>query len=112
MVSLNTGLAVQATVESFTERSSDAAAYAAGLAPEPDVDVFTDEGDAVPASLPRSAIAATVAGSVDVPSQAEAALPQYMSMAGGLCQTSPVDLPQGVRPLSRMIVPLPSREDD
>ena len=33
MVSSYTGLAVQSIVDSFTERSSDSAAYAAGLAP-------------------------------------------------------------------------------
>ena len=48
---------------------------------------------------------------MDVAALAEAAPPQYISVAGGLCQTPPVDLPQGVRPLSRMKVPFPSRED-
>ena len=51
-----------------------------------------------------------MADSVDVAAMAEAALAQYISVAGGLFKTPPGDLPQGVRPLSRTIVPFPSRE--
>ena len=60
--------------------------YAAGLAAEPAVDDYDDEGDAEPASPPPNARAATVADPVDVAAQAEAALPQYTSVARGLCQ--------------------------
>ena len=84
LVSSNTGLEVQSTVDSFIERSSDAAAYAAGLALEQEVDDFIVEGDAVPASPPLSARAATVADSVDVAALAEAALPPCISVAGSL----------------------------
>ena len=49
MVSSNMGMDEQSTVDSFTKRSSDAAAYAAGLAQEPQVDDFTDEGNDVTA---------------------------------------------------------------
>ena len=87
MVSLNTGLPIQSTVDSFTEPSCDAVAYAPGLARGLEVDDFSDEGDAVSTSFPRSARAATFAGSVDVAALAEAALPQYINMVGGLCQT-------------------------
>ena len=52
MVSSYTGLEVQSAVDSFTERASDAAAYAAGLVPESEVDDFTDEGDTVLATPP------------------------------------------------------------
>ena len=58
--------------------------YAAVLAPEPEVDDFNDEGDAVPASPPLSTIEATVADSVDVAALAEAALPPCISVAGSL----------------------------
>ena len=111
IVSSYTGLEVQSTIDSFTERTSDAAAYAAGIVPKSGVDDFTDEGDAVPASPPPSARAATVADSVAVAALAEAALPHYISVVGGLCQTPPVDPPQGVRPLSRATIPFPSWED-
>ena len=85
MVRSNTGLEVQSTVDSFKKPSSDAAAYAVGLAAKPEVDDFTDEWDAVQTSPPLSAKAATVADSVDRTALAEAALPQYMSVARGLC---------------------------
>ena len=52
-----------------------------------------------------------MADSLDVAALAKAALPQYISVAGSLCQIPPVDLPQGVRPLSHTTVPFPSRED-
>ena len=55
LVSSYTGFEVQSAVDSLTERASDAAAYAAGLAQEPEVDDFTDEGDAIPASPPLRA---------------------------------------------------------
>ena len=48
---------------------------------------------------------------MDVAALAEAALQLYITVAGGLCQTPPVDLLQGVRPLSRTKVPFPSWED-
>ena len=111
MVNSYTGLEVQSTVDSFTERVSVAAAYAAGLVPEPEVDDFIDEGDVVPASSPLNDRATTVADSMDVAALAEAALPQYISVTGSLYQTPPVDLPQGVLPVSRKTVPFPSRED-
>ena len=111
MVSTNTCLEVHSTIDFFTERASDAAEYAVGLVLEPEVDDFTDEGDAVQASPPLSARAATMADSMDVAALAEAVLPQYISVAGSLCRTSPVVLPQGVRPLSRTTVPFPSWED-
>ena len=47
---------------------------------------------------------------VDVAALAKVALPQYVSVAGGLYQTQPPDLPQGVQPLSRTTVPFSSRE--
>ena len=72
MVNSYTGLEVQSTVDSFTERASDAAAYAVGLVAEAEVDDFTDEGDAVPASPPLSARAATMDNSMDVDALAEA----------------------------------------
>ena len=78
MVSSNMGLDVQSTVKSFTEQAIDAAAYAARHVLEPEVDDFTDEGDAVPASPPLSAKAATVADFMDVSTLAEVALPQYI----------------------------------
>ena len=49
--------------------------------------------------------------SVDVAALAEAALPQYVSVAGGLYETQPPNLPQGVQPLSRTTVPFPNHED-
>ena len=109
MVSSYTRLEVQPTVDSFTERASDTAAYAAGLVPEPEVDDFTDEGDAVPASPTLSAITATMADSMDVAALAKATLPLYISVTRSLYPTLPVDLPQGVLPLSRTTVPFPSR---
>ena len=111
MVNSYTGLEVQSTVDSITERASDAAAYATSLVPEPEVDDFTDEGDGVPASLPLSARTATMADSMDVAALAEAALPQYIYVTGSLYQTPPMDFPQGVLPLSRTTVTFPSRED-
>ena len=111
MINSYTGLEVQSTVDSFTERASDAAAYAADLVPAPEVDIFTDEGDAVPASPPLSARAATMADSMDVAALAGAALPQHISVTGSLYQTQPVDFPHGVLPLSRAKVPSPSQED-
>ena len=95
-----TGLEVLSSVDSFTKRVSDAVAYAAGLVAEPEIDDFTDEGDAEPASSPLSARTTTMADSMDVAALAKAALPQCISVTGSLYQTPPVDLPQGVLPLS------------
>ena len=44
MVSSYTGQEVQSTIDSFTERASDAAAYAASFVPEPIFDDFTMKG--------------------------------------------------------------------
>ena len=52
-----------------------------------------------------------MADSMDVAALAKAAVQKFISMAGTLCAISPVDLPHGVRPLSRTTVPFPSRED-
>ena len=52
-----------------------------------------------------------MADSVDVAALTKAALPLYISGAECLCQTQPLDPPQGVRPLLRKTVPFPSRED-
>ena len=48
---------------------------------------------------------------MDVAALAEAAMPQYISVTGSLYQTPPVDLPQGVLPLSQTTVPFPSRKE-
>ena len=48
MVNAYTGLAKASTIDTFTERSSDTAAFAAGLVEEPEVDEFADEGGGVP----------------------------------------------------------------
>ena len=85
MVSSYTGLEVQSTVDCFTERASDTAVYAASLVPEPEASDFSDEGDAVPASSPLSARAATMVDAMDVTPLVKAAQPQYISVAGCLC---------------------------
>ena len=110
MVSSYTGLEVQSTVDSFKERASDVAPYAARLVQEREHDDFTDEGDAVPASPPLSAITATMADYMDVAALAEMAPPQYISVTGSLYQTPRVDLPRGVLPMSRTTVPFTSQE--
>ena len=92
MVNACTGLEVQSTVDSFTERPSDAPVYAAGL-------------------VQLSARTATMADSMDVAALAEAAVPQYIFVIGSLYQTPPVDSPGGVLPLSRTTVPFPSLGD-
>ena len=49
---------LQSTVDSFTERSADAVAFAAGLVEEPEVDDLTNEGDTTPKAPLLSAGAA------------------------------------------------------
>ena len=97
MVISYTGLEVHSTVDSCTKQASDAAAYAAGFVPQPKVNDFTDEGNAVPTTPPLSTRTATVADSMDVAALAEAALPQYISVTGSLYQFPLVDLPRGVK---------------
>ena len=65
MVNSYTCREVESTINSFTKRASDATAYLAGLVPEREVDDFTDQGDAAPASPSLSARTATMADSMD-----------------------------------------------
>ena len=71
----------------------DAANFAAVRVDEPEVDDFADKVDNEPQLSPVSATAAVRVVPTDVTALAEAALPRYLSIAGGNPQPRPMGLP-------------------